>query len=42
VDDSRTIKEGKPITIPRSFAGKVRENPTSFLKNLVIDAKANG
>ncbi len=35
-------KWSKPITIPKSFAEKVREDPISFLKNLVVDAKANG
>jgi len=35
------VKRGKPITIPKSFSGKVRKDPTSFLENLVIDAKAN-
>ena len=35
-------KRGKPITIPKSFSGKVGENPTSFLENLIIDAEANG
>jgi len=28
--------------MPKSFSGKVGEDPTSFLKNLVIDAEANG
>ena len=35
-------KRGKPITIPKSFAEKVGEDPTSFLKNLIIDVEANG
>ena len=35
-------KRGKPIIILKSFSGKVRDDPTSFLKNLVIDAEANG
>ncbi len=34
-------KRGKPITISKSFLEKVRENPTSFLENLIIDAEAN-
>jgi len=34
-------KRDKPITISKSFARKVREDFTSFLKNLVIDAEAN-
>src|SRR6266540_3347189 len=35
-------KRGKPITTPKPFSGKVGEDPTSFLKNLVVDAEANG
>src|SRR6266542_2911084 len=35
-------KRGKPITISKSFLGKVGEDPTSFLENLVIDAEVNG
>ncbi len=35
-------KRGKPITIPKSFSGKVEEYPTSFLENLIIDAETNG
>jgi len=35
-------KRGKPITIPKSFSGKVGENLTSFLENLIIDVEANG
>ncbi len=35
-------KRGKPIITSKSFLGKVGENPTSFLENLVIDAEANG
>ena len=35
-------KKEKPITILKSFSGKVGEDPTSFLENLVIDAEANG
>ena len=42
MDNLRTIQEGKSITIPKSFTGKVEEDPASFLKNLVIDAEANG
>jgi len=34
-------KRGKLITTPKLFSGKVREDPTSFLKNLIIDAEAN-
>jgi len=35
-------KREKHITTLKSFLGKVREDPTSFLENLVIDAEANG
>ena len=35
-------KRGKPITTLKSFSEKVGEDPTSFLKNLIIDAEANG
>ena len=35
-------KRGRPITTPKSFSGKVGEDPTSFLKNLIVDAEANG
>jgi len=35
-------KRGKPITILKSFSGKVRENLTFFLENLIINAEANG
>jgi len=35
-------RRGKPITTLKSFSGKVGEDPTSFLENLVIDAEANG
>ncbi len=35
-------KKGKPITMPRLFSGKVGEDPTSFLENLIIDVEANG
>ena len=35
------LKRGKPITTPKSFSGKVKEDPTSFLENLIIDAKVN-
>ena len=35
-------KREKPITTPKSFSGKVGEDPTSFLENLVMDAEANG
>ena len=35
-------KRGKPITTPKSFSGKVEEDLTSFLENLVIDVEANG
>ncbi len=31
----------KPITTLKSFAGKIEEDLISFLKNLVVDAKAN-
>jgi len=31
----------KPIITPKSFLGKVEENPTSFLENLIVDAEAN-
>jgi len=31
----------KLITTPKSFLSKVEEDPTSFLKNLVVDAEAN-
>ena len=41
MDDLKTIQEGKPIIIPKSFVEKVREDPTSFLENLVIDVEAN-
>jgi len=34
-------KRGKPITTPKFFSGKVEEDPTSFLENLIIDAEAN-
>ena len=34
-------KRGKPIITPKFFSGKVEENPTSFLENLVINAKVN-
>jgi len=35
-------KRGKPITTPKPFSGKVGEDPTSFLENLIVDAEANG
>ncbi len=35
-------KREKPIITPKSFSGKVGEDLTSFLENLIIDAKANG
>jgi len=35
-------KREKPITMPKSFSGKVGEDPTFFLENLVIDSEANG
>ena len=35
-------KRGKPITILKSFSGKVGEDPSSFLENLIIDVEANG
>ncbi len=35
-------RRGKLITTPKSFSGKVEEDPTSFLENLIIDAEANG
>ena len=35
-------KKGKPITTLKSFLGKVGEDPTSFLENLIVDAEANG
>ncbi len=35
-------KREKPITTSKSFLGKVREDLTSFLENLIIDAEANG
>ncbi len=31
----------KPIIISKSFSGKVRKNLTSFLKNLIVNAKTN-
>ena len=34
-------KRGKPITTPKSFSGKVGEDLTSFLENLIIDVEAN-
>ncbi len=34
-------KRSKPITIPKSFSEKVREDSIFFLKNLVINAEAN-
>jgi len=34
-------KRDKPITTLRSFIRKIREDSTSFLKNLVIDVEAN-
>ncbi len=34
-------KRGKPITTPKAFSGKVGEDPTSFLENLIVDAEAN-
>ena len=36
------VKREKPITTLKSFLEKVRKDPTSFLKNLVIDVEANG
>ena len=35
-------KRGKPIITLKSFSGKVGEDLTSFLENLIIDAEANG
>ena len=35
-------KWGKLIIIPKSFAGKVSENPISFLENLIVDVEMNG
>ncbi len=35
-------KRGKPIITLKSFSDKVGEDPTSFLKNLIIDVEANG
>ncbi len=34
-------KRGKPITTPKSFSEKVREDPILFLENLIIDVEAN-
>ena len=34
-------KRDKSIATPRSFSGKVGEDLTFFLKNLVIDAETN-
>ncbi len=52
VDERKTyvaqmlIKENfrreKSIIIPKSFNGKVGEDPTFFLKNLIVNAEANG
>ncbi len=35
-------KRGRLITISKSFSGKVEEDPTFFLENLIINAEANG
>ncbi len=35
-------RRSKPITTPKSFSERVGEDPTSFLENLIVDAKANG
>ena len=35
-------KRGKLIITPKSFSEKVGEDSTSFLENLIVDAKANG
>ncbi len=34
-------KREKPITMPKSFSGKVRKDPTFFLENLIIDVEVN-
>ena len=34
-------KRDKSITISKSFTRKVEEDPTFFLKNLVVNVKAN-
>jgi len=34
-------RRNKPITTPKSFSRKIREDPTSFLENLVINAEVN-
>ena len=35
-------KRGKSTITPKPFSGKVREDPISFLENLIVDAEANG
>ncbi len=35
-------KRRKLITTLKSFSGKVGEDPSSFLENLIIDVEANG
>ena len=39
MDDQRSVKS---ITTPKSFSGKVGEDPTFFLENLIVDAETNG
>ncbi len=36
------VKRGKPIITLKPFSGKVGEDPTSFLENLVVDVEVNG
>ena len=36
------FKRGKLIINLKLFSEKVEEDPASFLKNLIIDAEANG
>ena len=35
------LKQGKSITIFKSFADKIGKDPISFLENLIVDMKAN-
>ena len=35
-------KREKLIITSKSFSGKVGEDPTSFLENLIVNAEANG
>ena len=37
----KSSKKSKSITIPKSFFEKIKEDFTSFLKNLIVNAEIN-